>query len=359
VNTSPIAALAATGGAWRAVWHAFVRSRRGLLGLASLLLLTLVGILAPFLANEHPIACHYDGEWHFPALVDTAQQVPFVARVLEKGKPFRFKSFRFHESFDPERDWALPTLIPWGPLEWTDEEYAPPSTRHWLGTDAYGRDVLARLIHGTSVSMEIGFISMGIAAILGLLIGALAGYFGGWIDLLVSRVIEVVICFPVFFLVLAVLAWLPPRIENVMVVIGLTRWVSIARLTRGEFLRLRDVDYSVAARALGAGAPRIIFRHILPNALAPALVQVTFGVATAILVESGLSWLGFGVQPPAPSWGNVLREGYEISGTTAHVLPAACAAIFVAVLSFNLVGDALRDAVDPRTREDDQRRMHG
>jgi peptide/nickel transport system permease protein len=198
--------------------------------------------------------------------------------------------------------------------------------------------------------MKVGFISMGIATLLGLFFGAVAGYFGGWWDILISRVIEIVLCFPTFFLILAVLAWLPPRIENVMIVIGLTRWVSIARYARGEFLRLREQDYAVAARALGAGWPRVIFRHLLPNSLAPVLVSVSFGIASAILVEAGLSWLGFGVQPPQPSWGNILRAGYQSMLTTGHMIPPPCVAIFLAVLSFNLIGDALRDAIDPRVQ---------
>jgi len=343
-------------GLGRETWRSFRRARGGIIGLVFLGAFLLVGLLAPALANKQPIACRYDGEWHFPAIIDCVPNIPLVGPLVEKDRPFRFKSFDFRRRFDPERDWALHTPVPYGPLESTDSIHEPPSRRHWLGTDSSGRDVLARLIHGTSVSMKVGIISMGIAAVLGLCFGAFAGYFGGWVDIVLSRLIEVVICFPVFFLVLAVLAWFPPRIENVMIVIGLTRWVSIARLTRGEFLRLREVEYSLAARALGAGSMRVIFRHLLPNSLAPALVQVTFGVATAILVESGLSWLGFGVQPPFPSWGNLLRDGYEIRRTSAHIIPAACAAIFVSVLCFNLLGDALRDAIDPRTRSETARR---
>ena len=226
--------------------------------------------------------------------------------------------------------------------------FLAPSSEHLLGTDPIGRDVMARLIYGAIVSMKVGFISMGLATVIGLLLGALAGYFGGWIDIAISRLIEMVMCFPTFFLILAVLAWLPPRIENVMIVIGCTRWVSIARYTRGEFLKLREFEYVTAARAVGAGATRIIFRHILPNSLAPVVVSVSFGIASAILIEAGLSWLGFGVQPPNPSWGNILQEGYQ--SLSAHMIITACCAIFLAVLAFNLVGDALRDVSDPRLR---------
>ena len=198
--------------------------------------------------------------------------------------------------------------------------------------------------------MKVGFISMGISAIVGILLGATAGYLGGWTDILISRLIEVVMCFPVFFIILAILAWLPPRIEFVMVVIGLVRWVGIARYARAEVMKLRESDFAVAAKALGARPSRIIFRHLVPNAMAPILVSMTFGVATAVLIEAGLSWLGFGVQPPDPSWGTLLRSGYENMFTAPHMIPPACIAIFAAVFSFNLIGDTLRDVIDPRLR---------
>jgi peptide/nickel transport system permease protein len=178
----------------------------------------------------------------------------------------------------------------------------------------------------------------------------MAGYWGGWVDMVISRIFEVVICFPVFFLILSIMVWLEPSITNVMIVIGLTRWTSIARYTRGEFIRIKGLDYATAARALGAGNIRIMFRHILPNSLAPVLVTITFGIASAILVEAGLSWLGFGVQPPAPSWGNILRTAYDSLRIAPHLVFPPCVAIFLAVLAYNLVGDALRDAIDPRLR---------
>ena len=164
----------------------------------------------------------------------------------------------------------------------------------------------------------------------------------------ISRIIETVVCFPVFFLILAIMAYLKPSITNVMIVIGLTRWTGIARYARGEFIRIKSLDYVTAARAIGAGPVRIIARHILPNALAPIMVNITFGIAGAILLEAGLSWLGFGVQPPNPSWGNILRTAYDSLPEAPHLVYPPCVAIFLAVLSYNLVGDALRDAVNPR-----------
>jgi peptide/nickel transport system permease protein len=230
------------------------------------------------------------------------------------------------------------------------DSFEPPSAAHWLGTDELGRDIAARMIHGTSVSVKVGFISMGIAAFVGIIIGGIAGYFGGWVDAVISRVIEVVICFPVFFLILAIMVWLDPSITNVMIVIGLTRWTSIARYTRAEFMRIKGQDYVTAALAQGVGHIRIMFRHILPNSLAPVLVSITFGIAAAVLVEAGLSWLGFGVQAPAPSWGNILRTAYDSLRVAPYMVYPPCIAIFLAVLSYNLVGDALRDAIDPRLR---------
>ena len=336
-------------GFWRLAWRRYRTHKLGMFGLVMVLALFVVGFCAPLIANDEPIVCKYDGKIFFPGFVETIQNIPFASTVLRKDKPFRFPSFNFKESYDPDRgDWAFWAPIPFGPVELAANPLESPSKVHWLGTDESGRDVLARLVYGTGISMKIGFISMGIAVVIGLVLGASAGYYGGWIDMVISRIIEIIMCFPVFFILLAILAWLPPRIEYVMIVIGLTRWVGIARYARGEIMRLRDSDFAMAARALGASSPRIIFRHLLPNSLAPVLVSVTFGVASAILIEAALSWLGFGVQAPQPSWGTILRSGYENLFTAAHMIPPACGAIFIAVLSFNLVGDTLRDVIDPR-----------
>ena len=338
-----------SAGFWTSVWRRYRTYRMGMLGLAFVGLLFFVGFMAPMLANDQPIVCRYEGKLFFPAIIDTILNVPFASKIIRKPRPFRLPAFNFKQSFDPARgDWALWAPVPFGPTELVTRPLETPSRNHWLGTDESGRDVLSRLIHGTGVSMRVGFISMGIAVVIGLVLGSIAGYAGGWPDLVISRFIEIIMCFPAFFIILAILAWFPPRIENVMIVIGLTRWVGIARYVRGEIIRLRKTDFALAARALGAGPTRIITRHLLPNSLAPVLVSVTFGVASAILVEAALSWLGFGVQAPQPSWGNILRSGYNNLFTAPHMIPPACAAIFLAVLSFNLVGDALRDVIDPR-----------
>jgi peptide/nickel transport system permease protein len=224
----------------------------------------------------------------------------------------------------------------------------PPSLEHLFGTDELGRDVFSRMIAGSRVSLEVGLVSAGLSALIGVILGALAGYYGGWVESVIMRFTDMMLCFPTFFLILAVIALLEPSIINIMVVIGLTSWMGVARLVRAEFLTLKEREYVLAARSLGAGDLRIIFRHILPNAMAPVLVAVTLGVAGAILTESGLSFLGLGVQPPAASWGNILNQGkanIEIAWWLS-LFPGL--AILVTVLGYNLLGEGIRDALDPR-----------
>ncbi len=337
----------ATGSYRQLVWRRFRANRRGVIGLAAIVLLLGVAFFAPLIAADQPIVCRYEGKLYFPAIVKTVREIPFAGWVIPGGSPFGKAGFDAKAELSDDA-FAVWPLVPYGPLEITEDALEPPSRQHWLGTDGSGRDLTARMVHGAVVSVKVGFISMGIAALIGMTVGAVAGYLGGWTDAVLSRLIEVVVCFPSFFLILAVMVWLEPSIVNVMVVIGLTRWTGIARFTRGEFMRLKRLDFAVAARALGAGSVRIMVRHLLPNALAPVLVTVTFGIAHAILLEAGLSWLGFGVQPPDPSWGNVLRSAYTNLRVAPHMVYPPCVAIFLAVLVYNLVGDALRDAVDPR-----------
>jgi len=226
----------------------------------------------------------------------------------------------------------------------------PPSTQNFLGTDQLGRDVFSRMLHGSKVSLSVGFVAVAISILIGILVGATAGYYSGWVDSVMMRFVDIMLCFPSFFLILTVVALLGPSLFKVMVVIGITSWMGTSRFVRAEFLSLRERDFVQAAKALGVKDRRIIFRHILPNALAPVFVTATLDVATAILVEAGLSFLGFGVQPPAPSWGNILTEGrtYIFDAWWLTVFPGL--AILITVLSFNLFGEGLRDALDPRLR---------
>lgn len=225
-----------------------------------------------------------------------------------------------------------------------------PSFAHPLGTDGEGRDVLAQLVWGARVSLSVGFVAVGIAVIIGILLGVAAGYYGGAVDIVISRLIEVMMCFPTFFLILAVLAFIGPSIYNIMIVIGFTGWTGVARLVRGEMLKLRSREFVMAARVSGARDRRIIFRHLLPNALSPVLVVATFGVASAILVEASLSFLGFGVPPSTPSWGSLLSQAQDFMDVAWWLTLAPGFAIFLTVTAYNLVGEGLRDAIDPNLR---------
>jgi len=223
-----------------------------------------------------------------------------------------------------------------------------PGTDHLLGTDELGRDVLSRMIWGSRVSLKVGFVAVGIAISIGIMIGALSGFYGGKLDAVLMRFVDIMLAFPTFFLILAVIAIVEPSISTIMIVIGFTSWMDVSRLVRAEILGLKERDFVLAAKAIGASDLRVIFRHILPNALSPVFVSATFGVAGAILVESGLSFLGLGVQPPDPSWGNILTSGKNYITVAWWLSLYPGFAILITVLSYNLVGEGLRDALDPR-----------
>jgi peptide/nickel transport system permease protein len=226
----------------------------------------------------------------------------------------------------------------------------PPSHAHLLGTDTLGRDVLSRIIYGSRISLLVGFVAVGLATVIGLVVGALAGYYGGWVDTVLMRLVDLMLCFPAFFLILAVIAVLEPSIWNIMAVIGLTSWMGVARLVRAEFLSLREREFVTAARALGASDVRVALRHMLPNALAPVMVSATLGVAGAILTESALSFLGLGVQPPTPSWGNILTAGKDNIEIAWWLSVFPGLAILITVMSYNLLGEGIREAIDPRLK---------
>jgi peptide/nickel transport system permease protein len=220
--------------------------------------------------------------------------------------------------------------------------------RHPLGTDSLGRDLAARMIWGGRVSLAVGLVSTVLLVTIGVVVGSVAGYYGGWVDMVLSRLIEIVQTFPVFFLILILVAFVGPSILNIMLVIGLVRWTGVARLVRGEFIRLREQDFVVASRALGVRSGRTIFRHVLPNAMSPVLVAATFSVAAGILIESGLSFLGFGIQLPIPSWGSLFIESRSAEHWWIQIFPGLL--IFVTVLLYNLLGESVRDALDPRLK---------
>jgi peptide/nickel transport system permease protein len=242
-----------------------------------------------------------------------------------------------------------PFITPYGPDD-LDLYHVlmPPSSAHWFGTDDLGRDVLTRVIYGAGISLKVGFVAVGIAVLIGTVIGLVSGYYSGSLDNLLMRFVDIMLCFPTFFLILAVIAFLGQSIWYIMVIIGLTGWMGVARLVRAEVLSIREREYVMAVRALGARDSRIIFRHILPNALSPVLVAATLGVAGAILTESALSFLGIGVPPPTPSWGNILTSGKEYIEFAWWLTLYPGLAITVTVLAYYLLGEGIRDALDPR-----------
>ena len=226
----------------------------------------------------------------------------------------------------------------------------PPSHEHPMGTDSLGRDLFARMAYGGRISLSVGFVAVGIAVLIGVIIGSIAGYYTGWIDSVISRFIDIMLCFPTFFLMLSVIAILGPNIFNIMIIIGVTNWMGVARLIRAEILSLREREFIEAARATGASDLRIITRHLIPNALGPVLVSATLGVAGAILLESGLSFLGLGVQPPTPSWGNILTEAKSTLGIAWWITVFPGFAILITVLGYNLLGEGLREHFNPHRK---------
>ena len=329
---------------WKMVWYHFKKRKLAVIGLWVTLFLFFVAIFASWLAYDKPIFFYYGGKVYFPVISDVDKVGPFVWKELKKKAPFIYQHITGKEEAT-----AIWPLVKYSPTEYNLLEYlAPPDARHWFGTDDSGRDVLSRMIHGSRVSLKVGFVAVGIALIIGIFLGALAGFFGGWTDIVISRVIEIMLTIPTFFLIIAIISVKGSSIYNIMVVIGLTGWMGVARFVRAEFLKLKQLDFITALRALGASNRRIIFMHMLPNAMAPVLVSAVFGIAGAILTESSLSFLGFGVQPPTPSWGDILSQSrnYIEFAWWLTVFPGF--AIFMSITAYNLVGEGLRDAMDPR-----------
>jgi peptide/nickel transport system permease protein len=322
-------------GYWGSVWKKFKGDKLALAALILIITLFGVAIFQNFLAGNQPIILKYEGKYYFP--------------VLFRYNEFFGTNFKKLDKNLPAGDFAIFPPVRYSPTE-NDllSILESPSKTHLFGTDDRGRDVLSRMIHGARISLSIGFVAVGIAAVIGILLGGIAGYYGGTVDFFVSRLFEVMMTFPVFFLILTILAFRDPSIYNIMIVLGATGWTGIARLIRGEFLKLRKFEYIEAAVALGGTDMRVMMKHMLPNSLAPVLVDATFGVAGAILVESALSFLGFGVPPPDPSWGDVLSQSQRYVDFAWWLVLFPGAAIFLTVTSFNLVGEGFRNAIDPK-----------
>ena len=323
------------------VWREFKRNHVAVTGFYVVVFLAGVALCADFLANDKPYYLQYQGKTYFPIFRGYMLRLG-LARLPTELLNVDYKNLKHGGAIFPP--------IPFRPSSIDlSAPFAPPSADHWLGTDKLGRDVMAGVIHGSRISLSIGFVSVGIALLIGIFLGALAGYFGSWVDLVISRVFELELAIPTFFLLITIAAVLPPSIFLTMLIIGLTGWVGIARFTRNEFLKIRNLDYVTAAIALGVSNRKVMIRHILPNALAPVMVSVVLGVAGAILLESSLSFLGIGVPADTVTWGSILNEAR--SNTFAWwlaVFPGF--AIFITVLAYYLVGEGLRDALDPRLR---------
>jgi peptide/nickel transport system permease protein len=326
----------------RRIWRALQRHRSAVFGLRVIAVLALLAVFADFIANDKPYTMKLDGERYYPVFID------YGVWLGLRQWPEPLLNQRFSE-LAQRAESAVWAPIPYSATapDITGDVFEPPSRDHWLGTDGLGRDVAAGMIHGIRVSLTIGLVVVAIQASIGIALGGIAGYYGGVFDFALSRLFELMLSIPTFFLIIMVAALLPPSLYLIMAILGLTGWVGIARLIRSEFLRVRAMDYVAAAQSLGASDTRIMLRHVLPNAIAPVLVAMSFGVASAILTESGLSFLGIGVPAHIVTWGSILAVAQ--SNTTAWwlaVFPGA--AIFVTVTAYNLLGDGLRDALDPR-----------
>jgi peptide/nickel transport system permease protein len=332
---------------WSLVRHQYKKNRVAVFALYIVYFLFGIAILADVLANDKPLFAVYKGTVYFPV---------FKQYLADLGISRWSQDLVMADWNDLQKSGDIKNAV-WPPIKYSesDEDLAntlsPPSSAHLLGTDGIGRDVLAGMIHGSRIALSIGFVSMSFAIIIGVILGAFAGFYGGWVDNIISRAIEVVLTLPTFFLIITIVAMVQQgSVWLIMILIGVTSWPGIARYTRGEFLRIRNMEFVSAASALGFKNSRIILRHVLPNSLAPVLISAAFGIAGAILIEATLSFLGFGVPPTVVTWGSVLNDARnDIHAWWLAVFPGF--AIFLAVVAYNLVGDGLRDALDPRLRD--------
>jgi len=335
------AGIEAAGGLWSDVWRRFRRNRVALAGFYVVCFLAVIALFADFIANDKPYYLEYRGKVYFPIFRSYLVGMGLGHWPAELVN-VNFKKLEAAKAIFPPNPYRPSNINLLEPLE-------SPSGKHWFGTDKLGRDVASGMIHGSRISLSIGFVAVGIAVIIGVMLGAIAGYFGSWVDLMVSRLFEIMLSIPTFFLLITVAALLPPSIFLTMAIIGMTSWVGMARFTRNEFLRIRNLDYVTSAIALGVTDRKVMYKHILPNALAPVIVSVVLGIAGAILVESSLSFLGIGVPAELVTWGSILHEA---STTTfawwLAVFPGF--AIFITVLAYYLVGEGLREVLDPRLR---------
>ena len=367
------------------------------LGLLGIFFILFFAVAAPLVANGRPLILYINGVLSFPFLhflfaPDSTEILveqffnylliyfilfPFIYLFCKRNKKILILSslivgvlllipFITTKQVLEKRDWRTETEslgkgefaifapVPYGPAENVSQPYGYPSSAHYFGTDKIGRDVLSRMIYGARVSLAVGLFATGISIVIGIFVGLLSGYFGGRMDLLTMRIVEIVICFPTFLLLLILMSIMMDQnfkqsIILVIAVIGFTGWTGLTRIIRGETLKLRKMAFIQACEALGVPLHRIMLFHLLPNVIGPIMISFTFGIAGAILAESSLSFLGFGVQDPTSSWGELLRQSFEDPSTYWHLTLWPGLALFIAVLSFNFAGEGLRKTLDPKT----------
>jgi peptide/nickel transport system permease protein len=329
---------------WSLVKHQFRKNKLAVAAFYVVLFLVSLALLADFLANNKPIYCSYNGESNFPIFKQYAVDLGF-----SKWQPdflnADFKTLQFGIAIWP------PIKFSYSDVDLFNSSTGPSiATGHYLGTDGIGRDVLSGLIHGSRISLSVGFVAAGISIFIGVILGAFSGFYGGKTDLMIMRFVEIMQLFPSFFLIITIVALYGSSIWYIMAAIGLTSWTGNTKLVRGEILKVRSMDYVSAATSLGLSNSRIIFRHVLPNAIAPVLISASFAIAGAILTEAALSFLGFGVKATIVTWGSVLSEARgATSAWWLAVFPGFM--IFLTVVAYNLVGEGIRDALDPRLRD--------
>lgn len=333
---------------WSFVKHQFKKNKPAVISLYLVILFVFVAVFADFLAYQKPIYTSYNGQTYFPIFKDYA-----VSMGISKWDPPELINIDWKKLEDQGKlGWTLwPFVTAYGPNEIDlSNTLAKPSGSHYLGTDPIGRDLLSGLIHGSRISLSVGFVAAGIAVLIGVLLGSLAGFYGGTTDILIMRFVEIMTNMPTFFLIIVIVAIYGSSIWYVMAAIGLTGWTTDAKLIRGEILKVRNMEYVVAANSVGLPNMRILFRHILPNAIAPVLVSGAFAVASAILIEASLSFLGFGVKATTVTWGSLINLAREASNAWwLAIFPGLM--IFISVVAYNLIGEGLRDALDPRLRD--------
>jgi peptide/nickel transport system permease protein len=331
---------------WSLVKHQFRKNKLAVMSLYIVMTFILIALFADFLASSKPLYAVYKGETYFPVMKDY-----LIDFGLSKWDTDLINISWKQLDYQGKLESVVWAPVPYGSREIDlANSLNPPGGDHYLGTDPIGRDLLAGLIHGSRVSLSVGFVAAGIALLIGIFLGSLAGYYGGTIDIIIMRFVEIMMTLPTFFLIITIVAIYGSSIWYIMAAIGLTSWTGDAKLIRGEVLKVRNMEYVTAANSIGLPNHQIIFRHVIPNAIAPVLVSGAFAIAGAILTEAALSFLGFGVAATTVTWGSLLNEARSASNAWwLAIFPGVM--IFIAVVTYNLIGEGLRDALDPRLRD--------